>query len=137
MNYSTVLIAALHHAEGDLTLDDRMASWMGSLAFMCEPLGSLSSGLLVQAFGRKGGLLLLSFPYLLVWVLISTAPNVTVLLAAHILSGVTVGLSEAPIVNYAGEIAQPHIRGTLTAFGCKSTPSISFCYSYVLGLFSH
>lgn len=121
MNYSTVLIADLHHAEGHLSLDDRLASWMGSMAYVCQPLGSVFSGFLTEKFGRKGSLLIVNIPYFVAWLLICTAPNVSMLFLANFVTGVSVGLTEAPLVNYAGEMAQPHIRGTVTASGCKFT----------------
>ncbi|PSN31573.1 hypothetical protein C0J52_20805 [Blattella germanica] len=119
LNFSTVLIADLHHAKGPLSLDDRAASWIGSLAYIFQPTGSLMSGILVEKLGRKGGILVVNIPYLLAWILFCTAPNVTMLFVANILTGIAVGLSEAPLNNYGGEMTQPHIRGTVISIGCK------------------
>ena len=116
-NYTTVLIADLHRSEGDMSLDDNMASWIASMAYICQPMGSICSGIMVEKLGRKGGLLMVNVPYLIAWLLICTAPNVTILLVANFVTGVSVGLTEAPLINFAGEMAQPHIRGTITATG--------------------
>ena len=119
LNYSTVVIATLHHAEGDLSLDDNKASWMGSIAYICQPLGSICSGIMVEKLGRKRSLLVINVLYFIAWLLLYTAPNFTFLLIANFVIGVSVGLTEAPLVNYGGEITQPHIRGTVIASGGK------------------
>lgn len=113
--YPTILIAQLHHKEGPLSLDDVQASWLGSIAYICQPFGSLSSGMLVEWLGRKRFMMLLNVPFLLGWILMCTAPNYGMLCVASVLVGVTIGLTEAPINSYIGEVCQPEIRGMMTA----------------------
>jgi MFS family permease len=91
----------------------------GSIAYICQPFGSLSSGMLVEWLGRKRFMLLLNIPFLLGWILMCTAPNYGVLCVASVLVGVTIGLTEAPINSYIGEVCQPEIRGMMTA--CAGT----------------
>lgn len=91
----------------------------GSIAYICQPFGSLSSGVLVEWLGRKRFMMLLNVPFLLGWVLMCTAPNYAMLCVASVLVGVTIGLTEAPINSYIGEVCQPEIRGMMTA--CAGT----------------
>jgi MFS family permease len=87
----------------------------GSIAYICQPFGSLSSGMLVEWLGRKRFMMLLNLPFLTGWLLMCTAPNYAVLCVASVVVGVTIGLTEAPINSYIGEVCQPEIRGMMTA----------------------
>jgi MFS family permease len=87
----------------------------GSIAYICQPFGSLTSGMLMEWLGRKRLMILLNLPFLAGWVLICTAPNYAVLCFASVVVGITVGLAEAPINSYIGEVCQPEIRGMMTA----------------------
>ncbi|GFG30814.1 hypothetical protein Cfor_10876 [Coptotermes formosanus] len=113
LSLSTLVIAELHRPNAELAMDDTMASWFGSLPFFCQPIGSLSSGFLVQWLGRRKSLMIINIPYTIGCLLICTAPSITVLFLANILLGTTIGFSEAPINNYFGEICQPELRSTL------------------------
>lgn len=59
--------------------------------------------------------MLLNLPFLTGWLLMCTAPNYAVLCVASVVVGVTIGLTEAPINSYIGEVCQPEIRGMMTA----------------------
>ncbi|XP_021920752.1 facilitated trehalose transporter Tret1-like [Zootermopsis nevadensis] len=110
---STLVIAEVHHSDAELSMDDTLASWFGSLPFFCQPVGSILSGFVVQWLGRKRSLMLINIPYFVGYVLISTAPSITVLFLANVLLGTTVGFTEAPINSYFGEICQPELRSIL------------------------
>lgn len=111
---STLVIANLHRSGVELSMDDTVASWFGSLPFFCQPIGSIASGFIVQWLGRKRFLMIINIPYFVGCVLISTAPSITTLILANTLLGTTVGLCEAPLNSYFGEICQPSLRSILT-----------------------
>ena len=96
----------------------------GSIAYICQPFGSLSSGLLVEWLGRKRFMMLLNIPFLTGWLLMCFAPSYPVLVVASVIIGVTIGLTEAPINSYIGEVCQPEIRGIMTA--CAGQTSTFF-----------
>ncbi|KAJ4442877.1 hypothetical protein ANN_04470 [Periplaneta americana] len=126
--FSTNVIAALHKSPQDfnsteelynategLFMDDTYASWFGGLPYICQPIGSFASGFLVTWFGRKRSLMLVCIPHVISCVLISTAPSLAVLFLANVIIGITVGLTEAPINSYFGEICQPTLRSALAS----------------------
>jgi MFS family permease len=102
---------------------------VGSLPFFCQPIGSLASGFMVQWLGRKRFLMVINIPYFVGCVLISTAPSITTLVLANTLLGTTVGLCEAPLNSYFGEICQPSLRSILTGSGGNVTHSLFCTYS--------
>jgi len=127
LTLSTIVIAELHRPNAELFMDDSVASWFGSLPYFCQPIGSLSSGFLVQWLGRRKSLMVINIPYCVGCILISTAPSITVLFLANILLGTTIGFSEAPINSYFGEICQPELRSILAG---------SAAIFYQLGMFT-
>jgi MFS family permease len=92
----------------------------GSIPYICQPVGSVVSGLLVQLLGRKRSLILVNIPFLVGWLLICTAYSFEQLVAAEVILGVTIGLCEAPFNTYYGEISQPELRGILAGTAGKN-----------------
>jgi MFS family permease len=105
---------------------------IGSLPFFCQPIGSIASGFIVQWLGRKKFLMIINIPYFVGCVLISTAPSITALILANTLLGTTVGLCEAPLNSYFGEICQPSLRSILTGSAGNIIFSLCRIYSRVL-----
>ncbi|XP_069695177.1 facilitated trehalose transporter Tret1-like [Periplaneta americana] len=132
LGFATVVIAQLHHSGGDLSLDDNHASWLGSVAYICQPLGSVASGVIVELIGRKKFLILINFPFLLGLVLLCTAPSFPVLMLANVIIGITVGLTEAPNNSYNGEVCQPGVRGVMSA-SSGIFYQLGFFMQYLLG----
>jgi len=90
-----------------------------SIPYICQPVGSVMSGILVQVFGRKRSLILVNVPFLAGWLLVCTANTFEQLVAAQVILGVTIGLCEAPLNTYYGEISQPELRGILAGTAGK------------------
>lgn len=138
--FPTVVIAALlgskeHPREPDeygLAFDEWQASWFGSLMLICQPFGSVLSGLLLEPLGRKRAMLLVNAPHLLSWLLLSTARSHSALFAAAALMGLGMGFMEAPIITYVGEISTPRLRGALTSMAGISV-MLGFFIEYLLG----
>lgn len=78
------------------------------------------SGFLVQTLGRKRSLMLVNAPFLAGWLLVCTAKSFGQLVAAQVILGITIGLCEAPLNTYYGEISQPELRGILAGTAGKS-----------------
>jgi predicted MFS family arabinose efflux permease len=57
--------------------------------------------------------MLVNVPFLAGWLLVCTAKSFGQLVAAQVILGVTIGLCEAPLNTYYGEISQPELRGIL------------------------
>ncbi|KAJ4442880.1 hypothetical protein ANN_04473 [Periplaneta americana] len=107
-----------------------ISNFAGGLPYICQPIGSFASGFLVTWFGRKRSLMLVCVPHVISCVLISTAPSLAVLFLANVIIGITVGLTEAPISSYSGEICQPTLRSVLAS--CTESCS---CAGLVAALF--
>ncbi|KDR09649.1 Solute carrier family 2, facilitated glucose transporter member 6, partial [Zootermopsis nevadensis] len=93
-----------------------VSSVAGSIAFICQPIGSLMSGFIVEFFGRKWSMILVNIPFLLGWLLYCFSSSITMLFTANIILGMGIGFMEAPIMTYLGETCQPHLRATITSF---------------------
>lgn len=60
LGYPTILIPALQVEYGNMTesdsgfnINDETISWLGSVNYLCVPLGSLTSGLLMDPLGKR------------------------------------------------------------------------------------
>jgi MFS family permease len=73
--------------------------------------------------------MLINIPYFVGCVLISTAPSITTLVLAVVLLGITIGLSEAPLNSYFGEICEPSLRGILSSSAGNAVHSL-YCTCY-------
>lgn len=60
---------------------------VGSIPFICQPIGSVISGTVLEPLGRKKSMLLVNIPHLLGWYLFYTAISLPVLFLAAILMG--------------------------------------------------
>lgn len=62
------------------------------------------SGWISEPIGRKKAMFLVNIPHLIAWTLLYYSTTLNEIFVAHILLGLGVGLMEAPIVTYVGEI---------------------------------
>lgn len=128
----TGLKATQESLNDPLMFTEVQASWFGSIAFICTPLGNVLSGWVTEPIGRRYAMILLNFPHLIAWVMLYRATSVAEMYAAAILMGLGSGFMEAPVVTYVGEISQPKIRGILTSCaGVMAT--FGFFLGYLLG----
>lgn len=67
--------------------------------FICQPVGSLISGTVLEPLGRKHSMLLVNIPHLVGWYLFYAALSVPALFAAAILTGL--GKTPHPIIYLA------------------------------------
>lgn len=113
-------------------LNAEQISWFSSIAFICQPLGGVLSGVLTEPWGRKKAMFLVNIPFVAAWLLMHFARNATEVIVADVLMGVGVGFMEAAVLTYVGEIAEPSIRGLLTSCASLSV-SLGVFVTYFLG----
>ncbi|CAH1394917.1 unnamed protein product [Nezara viridula] len=132
--FSTIVIPALRGGNDPkgLSFTPEEASWFSSILFLCQPLGSVLSGVILEPLGRKYAMMVVNLPHLLGWFLLYTAANKVTLYSAAIIMGLGVGFMEAPIITYVGEIAQPRLRGTLTSYA-NLFASFGMNFIFILG----
>jgi MFS family permease len=98
----------------------------GSIAFICQPIGSLMSSFIVEFFGRKWSMFLVNIPFLAGWLVYSFSASISMLFAANIILGLGIGFMEAPIMTYLSETCQPQLRALITSFpGASTHPEIN------------
>ncbi|CAL7933225.1 unnamed protein product [Xylocopa violacea] len=107
-------------------------SWIASMSSIGTPIGCLVSGYMMDVLGRKRSLIITEIPALLGWVLIAFATNIHMIYAGRFFVGLGSGMVGAPARVYTGEVAQPHLRGMLTAFASIGV-STGVLIEYALG----
>uniref|UniRef100_A0A1B0CIY0 Putative sugar transporter n=1 Tax=Lutzomyia longipalpis TaxID=7200 RepID=A0A1B0CIY0_LUTLO len=85
------------------------ASWFGSLAFICTPIGSILSGWVTEPIGRKNAMILVNLPHIAAWLILHFATSV-----------------------HHMYLAQPAIRGILTS-SAGVAATLGFFIGYLLG----
>lgn len=59
----------------------------GSIAFICQPIGSIASGWITDPIGRKKSMFIVNFPHLIAWFLMYKATEVWHIFVANVLLG--------------------------------------------------
>lgn len=112
----TVVIGSLMSDGGDtMTLTETEASWYGSVLLVCHPTGGLLSGVLQELIGRKWCMAAVSVPQLIGWYVLWKANGAFELYVSCVALGLSMGLSEAPVLTYVGETVEPRLRGPLSS----------------------
>lgn len=81
--------------------------------YLCTPLGSVLSSVLLNRLGHKKCMIITNVPYLMSQILLFYAGNVHTLYACSIMMGLSVGFSGGPFSAYVGEVCEPKLRGAL------------------------
>lgn len=76
----------------------------GSIGLGAQVIGSILSGFIAEAFGRKTALCLVNIPLLIGWLLFYSATSLAQIYIAALLFGVGIGLTNSPSAVYVGEI---------------------------------
>lgn len=113
----TVVIGSLMSEDGgdEMMLTESEASWYGSVLLVCHPTGGLLSGFLQELIGRKWCMAAVSLPQLVGWFVLWKAGNAYELYVSCVALGLSMGLSEAPVLTYVGETVEPRLRGALSS----------------------
>ncbi|XP_043483051.1 facilitated trehalose transporter Tret1 [Leptopilina heterotoma] len=114
LGFATILIPALKEGiELKATTEER--NLIGSLNLFLVPVGCFCSGPISQTFGRKRTMMMMTVPFITSWIIFYYSYNMTMIYVALVISGLTGGLSEAPVLTYVAEITEPTYRGMLSA----------------------
>ncbi|CAH0398407.1 unnamed protein product [Chilo suppressalis] len=132
IGFSAVALPQLRTENTTMKINDDMGSWIASIHSAATPLGSMLSGPIMEAIGRRRTLQACVLPLIIGWVIIGTAAHHAVLLLGRIACGFAVGIMAAPSQVYLGEISEPRLRGLLIG-----TPFVAYSlgvlYVYALG----
>lgn len=79
----------------------------GSIAFICQPVGSIISGWITDPLGRKRAMFIVNVPHVIAWFMMYNASSIWQIFVANTLLGLGVGLMEAPIVRRRKGLSLP------------------------------
>lgn len=132
MSFSAVLISHLCDIGDGIKMDTKTASIIGSIWSISLPFGAISSGFLMDKFGRRKIGIFLCIPFFVAWILISMSQSLTQIYIARILAGICCGLTAVSVV-YSAEISYKTFRSSLlcmnsvwVSFGIFSTYLLNF-----------
>lgn len=133
LGFVTIAIPALEEHAGNVTdlsasvtLSKPQISWFGSINWIMVAVGGIVSGPFATPWGRRPAMIAVNFCFVVGYLVFYFAESVPVLYLAQAACGFGGGLLEAPVLTYIAEIAEPHLRGAMSA----STTAV-----LILGLF--
>ncbi|RZF43733.1 hypothetical protein LSTR_LSTR009156 [Laodelphax striatellus] len=121
----------IYMRENTLTTEQR--GWVSSLLSIGAFVGALTAGMFVDKLGRKVSLLLLGFPTLASWALISFSTSPSSLYVARAVIGYCSGATSVAVNLYTSEIAENSVRGKLGTF-YQLQLTVGILYTYVAGI---
>lgn len=104
------------------------------MAALPMAIGCIIGGIIMEKYGRKMAHLILNIPFVVGWIFIAAATNLTWILVGRFLTGFCVGLLGPPASVYIGETSDPKYRGFLLA-GVSLAIAIGILISHLLGTF--
>lgn len=107
---------------------------IASMAALPMAIGCIIGGIIMERYGRKMAHLILNIPFIVGWIIIAVATNITWILVGRFLTGFCVGLLGPPASVYIGETSGPKYRGFLLA-GVSLAIAIGILLSHLLGTF--
>lgn len=75
-----------------------------------HPFGSVLSGFISDAFGRRRALMMVVAPAVLAFVMLGMASSYGIVSIAFFLLSFIFGLKDAPLLVYVSEIAEPSVK---------------------------
>ncbi|XP_055308983.1 facilitated trehalose transporter Tret1-like [Sitodiplosis mosellana] len=120
--FPSILIPALtgisneHNRNEFITITPSEASWLGSICYLLQPFGSLLSILITDSLGRKRSMIIVNLPLAIGWFMVYQGDVFWKIISGYALLGLGVGMMEAPLITYLGEICEPSTRGVLIAY---------------------
>lgn len=104
------------------------------MAALPMAFGCIIGGIIMERYGRKMAHLILNIPFIVGWITIAVATNITWILVGRFLTGFCVGLLGPPASVYIGETSGPKYRGFLLA-GVSLAIAFGILLSHLLGTF--
>ncbi|RZF41991.1 hypothetical protein LSTR_LSTR011132, partial [Laodelphax striatellus] len=96
-------------------LDDDQISWVVSLVYTGGIFSPLATGLIMDRYGRKAGLIFTSVEAILSWIVILFSKTAIGIYIARFLGGTVGGSAFTVVPIYICEIATPRVRGALNS----------------------
>ena len=109
------------------------AGWFGSIVTIGAMGGGPLGGWLIEKYGRKKTIALISFPFLLGWILISSSSNYLILYLGRIFCGVGSGMVCVTCPVYIAEVTIKSLRGLLGSC-VQLSITIGILIAYLLGM---
>ncbi|KAL4712559.1 hypothetical protein ACJJTC_007575 [Scirpophaga incertulas] len=139
MAFVTGMLPQLKDSTSGIYVDDAIGSWIAATPSMCLLIGNLITPTLMSIFGRKITNIISITIVIIGWLCLAIAEDITLILFARILQGVSMGmaLNLGPIL--IAEYTSPVNRGAflmfmsvLTATGVLVTHTIGSYFSWQL-----
>ncbi|PSN50537.1 hypothetical protein C0J52_03505 [Blattella germanica] len=132
LTWSSPASPMLQKDDSPFRITNEEATWVGSLLALGSVFGGPPFGWLVNRIGRKLTILALAVPITIGWVLILSTNSVTWLYVARFVSGLSLGGVSFVIPIYVAEVAEPSVRGPLSAL-TQVGFNVGILYSYAVG----
>nr|CAI5847893.1 unnamed protein product [Callosobruchus analis] len=131
--YSAILLPQLKESRQFSNLSTEETSWIASLGAVATPVGSITSGIFAEYFGRRRSIQISSVPFILGWICLGLAQDVNWLYAGRLVTGIAAGMSTA-CYTYVSEISSPDSRGFMQSLG-PICASFGILLTYTLGYY--
>jgi MFS family permease len=113
-------------------IDKTLFDWAASIITIGCAISCLPIGFLMQKFGRKWTMLAMAIPFVIGWGYITFAPTFSMIFFGRILLGVAGGAFCVSAPQYAAEISEKEIRGTVGSF-CVLLINAGILFVYIIG----
>ncbi|XP_041983515.1 facilitated trehalose transporter Tret1-like [Aricia agestis] len=114
--FSATLLPQLKQEQSVILVNQSSPSWIASMAALPMAPGCFIGGWIIEKWGRRYALRVLSLPFFLGWILIATAPNLSLMLMGRFLNGISIGMLAPPMSLFISETSHPKLRGMFLAF---------------------
>ncbi|CAH0392206.1 unnamed protein product [Bemisia tabaci] len=111
MGWPAPTLKILRHPSSEVHLTPSEEAWVVNAMYVTSFLSPLPSGVLMDTIGRKTTMVVLCLFPIISWILIFYQQTGLMLLIARAFAGVFVGGVQMLSPVYAGEIAEPRVRG--------------------------
>ncbi|XP_046664105.1 facilitated trehalose transporter Tret1-like [Homalodisca vitripennis] len=101
---------------GTEPMTEHTIAWLGSLSFAGSIIGALFWDIAADRLGRKMTLFLVAVPFIISWIMILVAQNVTWLLVARLIAGLGNNGATVVVPFFISEISQDDLRGFFGSF---------------------
>ncbi|KDR17947.1 facilitated trehalose transporter Tret1-like isoform X2 [Zootermopsis nevadensis] len=113
--YSAILLPQLRANNSGFELDEDIESWIVSIYIGATPVGCLLSGIMMDVWGRRPTVQIAVSFVCVGWILIATSSTYPLMLVGRALGGFGKGATTPAITFHLEEMADPRLRGTLSA----------------------
>lgn len=126
---------AIPQLEKGKYLQGSQSGWFGSLLTVGAMIGGPLAGWFVEKYGRKWTITMSAFPFILGWLSILTANDVSWLLIGRLLCGLASGMVTVCVPIYIAEVSTSANRGMLGS-GVQLTITVGILAAYVAGMYT-